>query len=126
VPQPFDVEYFFLRYVPDPVCEDFVTIGVVMIARNYDDFAQIRFLPHWEPVLSFDPGADVDLLNAFVEEMKRQFQKRESCKRVIELMKDSFSNSIQLSMPTAIVTVDPNAELDKLFSDYLSPLADSP
>jgi len=37
-------DFLLMRYVPDPFKNEFVNIGVVLLARD-QDFAGVRFLP---------------------------------------------------------------------------------
>jgi hypothetical protein len=113
------LEYFVLRYVPNVVCENCINIGVVMVALGGADFGQVRFLGNWTHVLRLDPNADVDLLKALATNIREQIGNREKREQMLQNMKESFSNSIQLSEPQICVSDDPSSELEKLSSQYL-------
>ena len=113
------LEYFVVRYQPDVVHEKFINIGLVMIALGNADFGDVRFLKDWTPVLRFDPNADTETLMEFATDVGEQIRNREKRRQMLQLMKESFSNSIQLSTPRVCVCEDPVAELDKLSARYL-------
>ena len=113
------LEYFVVRYQPDVVYEKFINIGLVMIALGNARLRDVRFLKNWTPVLRLDPNADTEVLMEFATDVGEQIRNREKRKQMLQLMKESFSNSIQLSTPHVCVCEDPVAELDKLSARYL-------
>jgi hypothetical protein len=117
--QQFQLEYFVLRYAPDVVRENFINIGVVMVALGGADFGDVHFLKNWTPVLRFDPDADIEFLKAFAKEVAEQIRNREKREQMLQQMKESFSNSIQLSTPRVCVSEDPLSELEQLSAQYL-------
>lgn len=117
--QQFRLEYFVLRYVPNVVREDSINIGLVMIALGDADFGEARFLKNWTPVLDFDPNADVDFLKAFARDIREQIRSQENRKQMLQQMKESFSNNIQLSTSRECVAQDPLSELEQLSVQYL-------
>jgi hypothetical protein len=119
VQQQLQLEYFVLRYVPNVVLENSINIGVVMVALGGADFGQVRVLKNWTPVLRFDPNADMDFLQAFASDIEEQIGKRGKREQMLQHLKESFSNSIQLSTPQVCVSEDPLSELEKLSSQYL-------
>lgn len=117
--QKFQLEYFVLRYAPNVVDGTFINIGLVMIALGDADFGDVRFLKDWRPVLDFDPDADMDFLRAFAGDIREQIRSRENREPMLQQMRESFSNSIQLSTPRVCVSEDPLSELDRLSAQYL-------
>lgn len=117
--QHVQLEYFVVRYQPDVVFEKFINIGLVMVALGNADFGDVRFLKNWTPVLRFDPNADMELLKEFATDIGEQIRNREKREQMLQLMKESFSNSIQLSTPRVCVCEDPVTELEKLSALYL-------
>jgi len=114
------IEHFALRYVPNVVRGDFVTIGVVMVALGSADFAEVRFLKDWTPVLRLDPNADLDLLHAIAREISENIRHREKRQHTLQQIKDSFSSSLQISEPQVSISDDPLAQFERLSAQYLS------
>jgi hypothetical protein len=117
--QQLQLEYFVVRYQPDAVHDNFINIGLVMVALGNADFGDVRFLKNWTPVLLFDPNADLEFLKEFATDIEEQIRNREKREQMLQLMKDSFSNSIRLSTPRVCICEDPLTELDKLSTRYL-------
>ena len=118
--QQVQVEHFALRYVPNVMSKDFVTIGLVMVALGSRDFAEARFLTDWSPVLRLDPNADLDFLNATAREIREKIRHREKRKHIVQQIKDSFSNNLQISEPQVSLADDPLAQFERLSTQYLS------
>lgn len=95
--QELHLEYFFLRYVPNALKDQCVNIGLAIFAIGKEDFGDVRFLNTWETVLNIDPQADVEYLNAFAKDMQERFHHRQSRDELVQLIKTSFSNTIQAS-----------------------------
>ena len=117
--QQVQVEHFALRYVPNVMSKDFVTIGLVMVALGSRDFAEARFLTDWSPVLRLDPNADLDFLNATAREIREKIRHREKRKHIVQQIKDSFSNNLQISEPRVSICDDPLAQFERLSGQYL-------
>src|ERR1700726_4895395 len=93
------LEFFVLRYVPKVVTEEFVNIAVVMLEPTIDSqgFADVRFAENWQHVESLDPGADIEMLDAFKSEVGKQIQDVAYREEFLRLLEDSFSNVVQVS-----------------------------
>jgi len=113
------LECFVLRYVPNAVRETSINIGVVMVALDGAYFGQVRFLKNWIPVLRFDPNADLNYLKAFARDIREQIDNPQKRQQMLQQMKQTFSNSIQLSTPQICFAEDPLSELEKMCSQYL-------
>jgi hypothetical protein len=117
--QQLQLEFFVLRYVPAVIREEFINIGVVMTALGDADFGEVRFLKNWTPVLRLDPNADLDFLDVFAMDTRERVRNKEKREQMLEQMWESFSNSIQLSMPVTCSCEDPISELERLSAQYL-------
>jgi hypothetical protein len=118
-PQRFELEYFVLRYAPQVAGEDFIDIGLVMIARGAADFGQVCFLNNWAPVLALDTDADIELLEASLKSIGEQIRNSEHREQMLQQMKESFSNVIRLSEPRVCVSENPRAEFEILRAQLL-------
>jgi hypothetical protein len=123
-------EFWVVRYVPDPVKEEFANIGIVLLEPEVGK-AQVRFTRDWGRVRCLDPDADLELLKATEGELKQRLQERESSRaRILNLLSDSFSNAVQVSPPKGLLAENPEVELERLAGLYLDaphrPLRRSP
>lgn len=114
-------EFFLLRYVPDAVKDEFVNIGVGLVAANGGPaFAEVRLTKDWRRVKCLDAGADVEMLEAIGAEVQERIKAGgEDRERLMRLLRDSFSNTVQATAVQAVLTESPELELEKLVKIYL-------
>jgi len=113
------IEYFVVSYQPEVAHKNSINIGVVMVGLGDTDFGDARFLTDWASVLRIDPDADTELLTELATDIGQQIRNRKERRQMLQLMMDSFSNTIQLSIRCVCVCEDPPTELDKLSTRYL-------
>jgi hypothetical protein len=110
----FDV--FVLRYVPSVLEDRYLDIGVLMKDRDDAGFADARFLHDWQKVRSFDPDADLKMLDSLTREIEDGWKNPAERPLLLRRMVKSFSNAIQWSLTESIETDDPAQELERLAS----------
>jgi Protein of unknown function (DUF3037) len=90
-----ECEFQVLRYVPDAVRNNGINIGVIL--RDQKSRAvQIRLTTDWRQVRCLDSDVDIEALEAMEEELREQLQ-GEPDERLLRLMKESLSTSLQIS-----------------------------
>lgn len=109
--------FFLLRYAPNPVRDEFVNIGLVLLPPQAAP--ELRFSKDWSRVRALDPQADTDLLDAFRNEIIREGGREETRELMLQRIGDSFSNVLQTSEYKACLTVAPQKEADELARIYL-------
>lgn len=108
-----------MRYVPDPFKNEFVNIGVVLLARDLE-FTGVRFTRDWGRVRCVDPQADIDILEALEADIGEQLRGgAESRNQVVHRLQDTLSTGLQISEPKAILSASPQRDLDELARTYL-------
>lgn len=110
-------KFFLLRYVPDAIKNEFVNIGVVLLPAHAQP--ELRFTKDWSRVTCLDPQADIELLEAFRDELKNEFSKEDSSGLALRRIEESFSNTLQASEYKACMTAAPAQEADELAKIYL-------
>ena len=112
-------DFLLMRYVPDPLKNEFVNIGVLLFARD-DAFAGVRFTRDWGRVRCLDPQADVDILEALENDIREQLQSNaESRNQIVHRLQDTLSNGLQITEPKALLSISPEHDLDELAKTYL-------
>lgn len=115
-------EFFLVRYVPDAVKNEFVNIGVLLREAEKPQQFQIRFTRDWQRVRAVDPEADTGMLESLEDELRnRFFEKIDGARPLMEVLKDSFSNAIQVTEAKACLAESLPAELDQLMRMYVEP-----
>lgn len=117
--QPKPCTFFLVRYVPDIVRDEGLNIGLFVYSPQ-DDYLDCLFSDDLRRLRAFHPQADLKLLRALSEHFAQEIQAREKeLEQFIQEMQDSYSNLIQVTPPRAVLTADPQAELQALFARYV-------
>lgn len=116
---PKQCDFLLMRYVPDPFKNEFVNIGVMLLARD-DEFAGVRFTRDWGRVRCADPQADLDILEALEADIREQLHKSpESRKHIVYRLQETLSTGLQISEPKALLSGSPQSDLEELARTYL-------
>ena len=108
---------FLLRYVPDAVRNEFVNVGLILLPP--DSLPELRLVKDWSRVTALDPRADLEMLQAFGDELRLRFNKEEDRELTFQKMQDWLSNALQISESKACLTESPREEADELARLYL-------
>jgi Protein of unknown function (DUF3037) len=116
-------DFSLIRYVPDPVKNEFVNIGVLLRPHaGGAQAAQVRFTRDWSRVRCADPDADIEMLEAMEAEMRRRLPETSpDTKPLLETMDDSFSHLLQLTEPKACLAENLAVQMDELMRLYVEP-----
>lgn len=108
-------EFSLIRYVPDPVKNEFVNIGVLL--RGEDARAAVRFTRDWSRVRCVDPDADTAMLEALEGEIGQRLA--EDARAGVASLEDALSNAVQLSESKACLAESFATELESLMALYV-------
>jgi hypothetical protein len=117
---PKQCEFRLLRYVPDPVRDEFVNIGVLV--RDTDTAAlQVRFTRDWQRVRCMSPDADTALFEALEEELQQRLMEQPSAgiRPLMAVLEDSFSNAIQVTPAKGMLAESLVAGVEELMELYV-------
>jgi hypothetical protein len=113
-------EFQLLRYVPDPVRNEFVHIGVLLRDAGAPGRTEIRFTRDWRRVRCLDPDADTALLEAMETELRRRLQ-NEPEGRLMRLLEESLSLGVQITETKAYLAESLPAGVEELMRLYVDP-----
>ena len=112
------LEFFVLRYALEE--KGSINLGVVVMDSSVrGGFCEVRFARDWGKILSFDPDADVELLECLFRDIEENLRSPLQREQMVRTMESSFSNAIQISQRGPCTTGDPTVELAKLAQLYL-------
>jgi hypothetical protein len=86
-------EFFLVRYVPDPVKNEFVNIGVMMREAGRPETATVKLTRDWSRVRCVDAEADI----AMLESLERELRERGATADGMRVLEESLSNAVQLT-----------------------------
>ena len=119
--------YAVVRYLPDPLREEFINIGVVVISEE-SGIAQCRFTSDWHHKYSINRD-HVDFLKEFAEDLSHALTPQGDLfsqeharldKTRLEWLAGNWMHAIQFSEVRASVTDDPAAILDQLYTQFVA------
>jgi hypothetical protein len=123
MPDRLPCAFQLLRYVPDPVRNEFVHIGVVLRAegeKGNGAAPEIRFTRDWRRVRCLDPDADTALLEGMESELRRRLTEDPDGK-LRRILDESLSLSVQMTDPKAYMAESLPAGVEELMRIYIDP-----
>jgi len=90
-------EYFFLRYAPYPMMDDYVTFGLVILDTAPNGFAGVHFMENYERLRILHPDADLDYLDFLKYDINEHLQAGAKKEELFAKMYDCFGNTVKLS-----------------------------
>ena len=90
-------EYFFLRYAPYPMMDDYVTFGMVMLEFTPEGFAGVRFMKSFRRIICLHPDADLDYFHFLKHDIRKYLQSGVKRDELLAKINDCFGNSVQIS-----------------------------
>jgi hypothetical protein len=113
-------EFQLLRYVPDPVRNEYVHIGVILREAGPHARSEVHFTRDWRRVRCLDPDADTALLEAMESELRRRLAE-ETEGRLLYLLEDSLSLGVQITEAKAYLAESLPAGVEELMRLYVDP-----
>jgi hypothetical protein len=110
-----------VRYVPDPVRNEFVHIGVLL--RDEGGQLNLKFTKDWRRVRCLDPVADTALLEGMETELRRRLTedlaRPEADRKFTRILDESLSLNLQITVPKAYLAESVPAGMDELMKLYV-------
>jgi hypothetical protein len=115
-------EFQLIRYVPDPVRNEFVNIGVLLRSAAGGE-SLLRFTRDWSRVRCLDPDADIQMLEALEIEVAQRLQSQaaDHPRPIRALLEASLSNGIQITEAKGHLAETFLAGLDDLMRLHVDP-----
>jgi hypothetical protein len=137
-----ECEFQLLQYVPNPVRNEFVHVGVILRGasqRSGSGMADVssagpvlavKFTSDWRRVKCLDPEADTGMLEGLEAELRRRFAAETDAgaglsaylggrRRLMEVLEDSFSNSVQVTEAKGYLAESVEAGVEELMRLYV-------
>ncbi|MGE5111900.1 MAG: DUF3037 domain-containing protein [Acidobacteriaceae bacterium] len=112
-------EFFLVRYMPDPVKEEFVNVGVALYTLDTagPKFCDVSFTHSWSRAKCLDPDLDPEEIKGLEQQIRDAVW--DSASGSIDSLRESFGSRIQLTKSKVVLTESPEAELKLLQDAYL-------
>ena len=113
-------QFQLIRYVPDPVKNEFVNIGVVLRAEEQSVF---RLTRDWSRVRCLDPDVDTHMLEALESEVELKLRTSPGepvmHPSILSRFEDTLSNGLQITESKGYLAETVLAGLEDLMSRYV-------
>ena len=113
-------EFYLLRYVPNIVRGEFVNLGVLVYDAQAKRLLPPRLLEDFRRVRRLHPWADLDVLRGLEAQIEAEAPQQNGDLRTYLERLQQYSNVLEFSEPKAVLTTDPEAELERLFETYVA------
>lgn len=124
--------FHLLRYVPDPVRNEYVHIGVILREHSGAESAgsaesikpepiKVQFTRDWRRVRCLHPDADTALLEGMESELRRRLQAEPPEGNLMRLLSESLSLSVQMTEAKAYLAESIPAGVEELMRLYVDP-----
>lgn len=117
-------EFQLLRYVPDPVRNEFVHVGVLLReqdpAQAGEPAMELRFTRDWRRVRCLDPDADTSVLEGMETEL-RQRLRHDPDGKMMRILDEALSLNVQMTTPKAYLAESLPAGVEELMRLYVDP-----
>ena len=115
-------DFYLVRYVPDPVRNEFVNIGVLLRDAGNPEQVTVNFTKDWARVRCVDPDVDVAMLESLESELRQRLAHPEAgLPPLMRVLEDSFSNGLQVTEPKAYLAESMIAGVEELMRLYVEP-----
>jgi hypothetical protein len=123
MPHRLQCAFQLVRYVPDPVRNEYVHIGVLL--RDEGGHLNLQFTRDWRRVRCLDPEADTAMLEGMEGELRRRLQedlaRPEGERKFTRILDESLSLGVQITAPKAYLAESLPAGMEELMKIYVEP-----
>jgi hypothetical protein len=123
MPSRVQCAFQLVRYVPDPVRNEFVHIGVLL--REPGGRLELQFTRDWRRVRCLDPDADTALLEGMEGELRRRLREDAGLpdkeRRFTRILDESLSLNLQMTEPKGYLAESLIAGMEELMKMYVEP-----
>jgi hypothetical protein len=117
-------EFQLLRYVPDPVRNEFVHVGVLLReqqeAQSAGPAMELRFTRDWRRVRCLDPYVDTAMLEGMETELRQRLG-HDPDGKMKRILDEALSLNVQMTTPKAYLAESLPAGIEELMRMYVDP-----
>jgi hypothetical protein len=122
--QRINCEFQLLRYVPSPVRDEFVHVGVLVREQGSpqtgEPAMELRFTRDWRRVRCLDPDADTSVLEGMETELRKRLR-HDPDGKMMRILEESLSLNVQMTPPKAYLAESLPAGVEELMRLYVDP-----
>ncbi len=112
------LELHLLRFLPHPLRDDFVTIGLALIESD-GGFAEVRVTRDWKMLQCVAPDVDLEWFELVEREIRGKLGTLRRREELLAHIGERFGAMLDVAPTKAVITDDPAKEMETLASMYL-------
>ena len=112
-------EYIVLRYVPNPLRDEGINLGVILFDDRVQQLAGGRFRSDLSRVQCLDPNAHLEYVQELSADIQRRLSTLKDSAEIVELIEQNFSGLIQASERRPVQVESVAQALEDLDVQYL-------
>jgi len=116
------LELYLLRFLPHALRDDFVTVGLLLLESD-GGFAEVRFTRDWRMLQCVAPDVELEWFRMVESELRSNLGSLRRREELVQLINERFGTMIDVAPAKAVLTEDPEKEMEVLTSMYLDPMA---
>jgi hypothetical protein len=117
-------EFQLLRYVPNPVRNEFVHVGVLLRELGGEQTGvpplELRFTRDWRRLRCLDPDADTSVLEGMEIELRNRLR-HDPDGKMMRILDEALSLNVQMTTPKAYLAESLPAGVEELMRLYVDP-----
>src|SRR5271157_5729072 len=115
------LELHMLRFIPHPLRDDFLTIGLLLLESD-GGFAEVRFTRDLRMLQYMAPGVELDWYEMVENEVRGNLKNLQRREDLMQMMDEKFGTMLDVAPTKAVLAEDPAKEMEVLTSMYLDPM----
>jgi hypothetical protein len=101
--------------------DDFVTVGLLLLESG-GGFAEVRFTRDWRMLRYLAPDVELEWFEMVESEIRERLETLRGREALVQFVSERFGMMIEVAPTKAILTEDPEKEMEVLTSMYLVPM----
>lgn len=122
--QRLNCEFQLLRYVPSPVRDEFVHVGVLLreqgASQEGTPSMELRFTRDWRRARCLDPDVDTSVLEGMETELRSRLRNDKDGK-MMRILDEALSLNVQITPPKGYLAESLPAGVEELMRMYVDP-----
>ncbi len=115
------LELYLLRFLPHPLRDDFVTVGLLLLESD-GGFADVRITRDWKMLQCLAPDVELEWFALVENEIRGRLGSLRRRDDLLQLVSEGFGTLLDVAPAKAVLTDDPSKEMEILTSMYLIPM----
>jgi hypothetical protein len=116
-----EFELHILRFLPHPLRDDFVTVGLLLLESD-SGLAEFRFTCDWTLLRCIAPHVELEWFEMVENDIRARLGNLRKREDFVQLVNERFGTMFDVAPTKAVQTEDPAREIETLTSIYLSPM----